>query len=164
MSTEDSHVTFEESGCSGTRCRRCRKWWRSNLLIILLFLAVSAGAGIGYVLRSVPPFDQPKLNTRAMMLLFFPAELMIRVLTLISLPLILSSLISSVGAMDSAAGGKIGLRALAYYVGTTILAVGEGLGFIYAVRPGAGNSTLERLETDYTVQTSKVENILDMIR
>ena len=98
------------------------------------------------------------------MLLFFPAELMIRVLTLISLPLILSSLISGIGAMNAATGGKIGIRAVGYYVGTTILAVCEGLGFIYAVRPGAGEATLEKLTTNRTLQTTKVEAILDMIR
>ena len=77
--------------------------------------------------------------------------------------MVVCSLISGIGALDTATSGKIGLRTLCYYVGTSTLAVCQGFCWIYAVRPGAdvrlsGHENFERKES------SSVDGFLDMIR
>ena len=49
-----------------------------------------------------------------------------RIMTALTIPLLMSSLISSLGSLEPVLTGKIGFRVLAYYVGTTTLAVTEG--------------------------------------
>ncbi len=84
---------------------------------------------------------------------------------LITLPMIFCSLISGIGALESGASGKIGLRTLCYYVGTSTLAISEGLCWIFAVRPG-GDVTLPPLPDDDARprEYSSVDGFLDMIR
>ena len=77
--------------------------------------------------------------------------------------MIVCSLISGIGALDSATSGKIGLRTMCYYVGSTTIAVCEGLCWIFAVRPGAD----VKLTDEVTVERkgySTVDGLLDMIR
>lgn len=59
---------------------------------------VCAGVCLGIVLRLfVPPFQQPDLHPREMMYLYLPAEILLRMMTLLALPLVISSLISAIG-------------------------------------------------------------------
>ena len=77
--------------------------------------------------------------------------------------MIICSLISGIGALDSATSGKIGLRTICYYVGSTTVSVCEGLCWIFAVRPGAD----VQLTEDEAVEKkdySSVDGLMDMIR
>ncbi|ELU16396.1 hypothetical protein CAPTEDRAFT_182034 [Capitella teleta] len=104
-----------------------------------------AGCAVGWVLSSTPPFDHPKKATRELGYLFFPAELILRALSFVSLPLIVSSIASSLGALDYATSSKVMARVLFYFVVTGLLAMGEAVGISYAIRPGkyalGGNHT-----------------------
>ena len=65
--------------------------------------------------------------------------------------------------MDAKIFGKVGLKTLAYYIGTTTLAVGEGLVWILSVRPG---TTVEPTE-DKNIKKryySGMDGLLDVIR
>ena len=77
--------------------------------------------------------------------------------------MIICSLISGIGALDAATSGKIGLRTMCYYVGTTTISVCEGLCWIFAVRPGADVQLTEDenvAKKDY----SSIDGLLDMVR
>ena len=50
-------------------------------------------------------------------------DLFLRMLKSLILPLIISSLISAIGSLDLSLSGRIGARAIAYYMITTIFAV-----------------------------------------
>lgn len=154
-------LTGKKSCCS--RFARC---FFNNLLLLLLFLAVAGGVCAGWFLRDVPPFDQPHVNTRDMMYLYFPAELLLRMMSLLSLPLIVTSLISGVGGLSSRSSGKIGAYTLAYYLCTTVLAVSEGFAFIFIIKPGA-NVTLAEKDQETVpsaVDFSRLDALLDMFR
>ena len=69
----------------------------------------------------------------------FLGDLFIRALKMIIIPLIVSSVVCGIqGIGDASALGKIGLRTLLYYLGTTFLAVCGGLLVVNLLDPGAG--------------------------
>ena len=73
------------------------------------------------------------------------------------------SLISGISKLDAKIFGKVGLKTLTYYIGTTTLAVGEGLVWILGVRPG---TTVEPTE-DKNIKKryySGMDGLLDVIR
>jgi Na+/H+-dicarboxylate symporter len=69
-------------------------------------------------------------------MLFFPAELILRVISFISLPLVVSSIASSLGALDYATSSKVMARTVLFFVLTGLVAVGEAVALSYAIRPG----------------------------
>merc|ERR1711977_57515 len=91
--------------------------------------------GIG-IKGSVQRLEQPDRYT-VITLIGFPGELLIRMLKLLILPLISCSLIVGLTSLDSRVTGRVGVRAIVYYIGTTILAAIMGLILVLAIRPGA---------------------------
>ena len=59
-----------------------------------------------------------------------------RMLKMLILPLIVSSLIVGLADLDQSASGKLGRRAVVYYMATTGLAVILGILLVVAINPG----------------------------
>ncbi|KJH39821.1 hypothetical protein DICVIV_14285, partial [Dictyocaulus viviparus] len=57
------------------------------------------------------------------MLVSFPGELLMRVLKMMILPLIITSLISGLSQLEAKQCGKLGSLAFIYYIATTFIAV-----------------------------------------
>ncbi len=64
----------------------------------------------------------------------YVGKLFLRMLKCIIIPLIIPSLIASVGSLDLSLSGKVGGRAVAYYMVTTVLAVILGIILVSSVR------------------------------
>ncbi len=65
--------------------------------------------------------------------------LWLRLLSMLVVPLIISSLITGVTSMgDLRTLGRLGGRTLAYYLGTSLLAIATGLFFVNLIHPGVG--------------------------
>ena len=60
-------------------------------------------------------------------------ELFLNMLKGIIIPLIIPSLISTIGSMDIGLSGKVGLRAVAYYLSTTAFAVTMGIVLVVSI-------------------------------
>lgn len=131
---------------------------RHNLLVILLIVALLLGIVLGVCLRLRP---EPYTD-RELMYIRFPGELLMNMLKLLILPLIVSSLISGMTSLDTRASGKLGLRAVVYYLTTTLLAVILGIVLVVAIEPGKrgdkpeGGSEFRDLEP--------ADTFLDLIR
>ena len=84
---------------------------------------------------------------------------------LLTAPLIISSLVSGAGSLDTRAVGWVGTSAFTYYLGTTMLAVAEGLVFMLALRPGSNETTMVN-STDMVASFNEtgVDLMLDVIR
>uniref|UniRef100_A0A8B9PZI7 Amino acid transporter n=1 Tax=Apteryx owenii TaxID=8824 RepID=A0A8B9PZI7_APTOW len=87
-----------------------------------------------------------------------------RMLKLIILPLIISSMITGVAALDSSISGKIGLRAIIYYFCTTLIAVILGIVLVVIFKPGASQRAEEIERVGSTPEVTTVDTLLDLIR
>ena len=133
---------------------------KSNLLVIFTLIAVLLGLILGLILQ------QFNLDNQAIAIIGFPGEILLRLLKLLIVPLILTSIISGITSLDIKSSGRIALRGLAYYFSTTILAIILGLILVIVVSPGLKNETPASLsDSSIALETrSTLDAALDMIR
>ena len=87
--------------------------------------------------------------------------LFLRLLRMIIVPLIVASIVSGVAGQASAAGlGKLGLKTLAYYLSTSLLAIVVGLFLVNLIQPGVG-AEIQLEETPEGLQT--ITSVSDLV-
>uniref|UniRef100_A0A8C7CEM3 Amino acid transporter n=1 Tax=Oncorhynchus kisutch TaxID=8019 RepID=A0A8C7CEM3_ONCKI len=131
---------------------------RRNLFVLLTIAAVALGVMLGFALR---PHN---LTLRKIKYFAFPGELLMRMLQMLVLPLIISSLVTGISSLDSKASGKMGMRAVVYYMVTTLIAVFIGIVIVIVIKPGKGlrDSPVASSGTIEPVQAA--DAFLDLIR
>ncbi|XP_078411959.1 excitatory amino acid transporter 4 [Cetorhinus maximus] len=130
---------------------------KKNAFVLLTIFAVILGIILGFTLR---PY---KLSYREIKYFSFPGELLMRMLQMLVLPLIVSSLVSGMAALDSKASGKMGVRAVVFYMVTTIIAVFIGIVMVMIIHPGKGSKVdLHREGKIEKVQAA--DAFMDLIR
>lgn len=134
---------------------------RENLLTILTVGGVVLGIVLGLIVR----FTTDKWTEREISYIYFIGDIFLRMLKALILPLIISSLISAVGNLDLSLSGKIGSRAVGYYLLTTVMAVVLGIILVSTIQPG------NRIgQNDIPTDSSKGRNVtitdtlLDLVR
>ncbi|NXC28151.1 SATT protein, partial [Campylorhamphus procurvoides] len=143
--------------------RGCRGFLRRNALVLLTVSGVVAGVALGAAVRGA------QLGPAQVAYLAFPGELLLRMLRMVILPLVVCSLVSGAASLDTRSLGRLGGIAIAYFLGTTLLASGlaVALGFII-VRPGAGASALNTpalgLPGALPAGKETVDSFLDLVR
>ncbi|KAI1239991.1 Excitatory amino acid transporter 3, partial [Lamprotornis superbus] len=115
--------------------------------------------GFGVLVR-----EYGKLSNLDKVYFAFPGELLMRMLKLIILPLIISSMITGVAALDSSISGKIGLRAVVYYLCTTVIAVILGIVLVVTIKPGVTQKASEIDRMGSSPEVNTVDAMLDLIR
>lgn len=147
----------------GKRCgKKCLSAGKENLLLILLLGSVIFGCAVGFIVRAVRP--SMMTNKREVMYLLFPGEMLMRMLRMLILPLIMSSLISGIAGLDAKTCGKMGLRTIAYFATTTIIAVILGIIMCVTIQPGSGQSGEKLKRYGSTKRVNSVDTFLDLIR
>ncbi|XP_067950828.1 excitatory amino acid transporter 3-like isoform X2 [Watersipora subatra] len=132
-----------------------------NVLLVLLIVFMCFGILIGLLLRGL---EEP-LNAQEIMFLGFPGDLLMRMLKMMILPLIISSLISGLANLDVGSSGRMGGRAVLYYLCTTFLAVVLGIILVSAIQPGnkASKGSLEQTTGGPSLVITS-DKILDLVR
>uniref|UniRef100_A0A8C1J359 Amino acid transporter n=1 Tax=Cyprinus carpio TaxID=7962 RepID=A0A8C1J359_CYPCA len=120
---------------------------------------LSAGIALGVLVR-----DYTSLSQLEKQYFGFPGEILMRMLKLVILPLIVSSMITGVAALDSEVSGRIGLRAVVYYLSTTIIAVILGIVLVTTIKPGVSQSADNIERAGSTPNVSTVDTLLDLVR
>uniref|UniRef100_A0A8C0GU68 Amino acid transporter n=1 Tax=Chelonoidis abingdonii TaxID=106734 RepID=A0A8C0GU68_CHEAB len=93
----------------------------------------------------------------------FPGELLMRMLQMLVLPLIVSSLVTGMASLDGKASGKMGLRAVVYYMMTTIIAVFIGILMVIIIHPGKGSK--DKLHREGKIeQVQTTDAFMDLVR
>ncbi|CAL1279167.1 unnamed protein product [Larinioides sclopetarius] len=134
------------------------RWMKKNLLLVLTVLAVLVGIALGFFARMF------SYTTETVTVVAFPGELLMRMLKMLILPLIISSMISGLAQLDAKACGKMGSWALLYYISTTIFAAVLGILLVLAIQPG--DPTIKEM-SDYrgdSRHVSTLDAFLDLIR
>ncbi|XP_073730542.1 solute carrier family 1 member 3b isoform X1 [Misgurnus anguillicaudatus] len=130
---------------------------RRNAFVLFTVGAVVVGITLGFALR---PY---KMSYREVKYFSFPGELLMRMLQMLVLPLLVSSLITGMAALDSRASGKMGMRAVIYYMTTTFIAVFIGIIMVLIIHPGKG-SKAEFAKQQKIAEVSPADAFLDLIR
>ena len=121
-------------------------------------MGVVFGVLLGFSLRTVKPSQD------TIMLIAFPGDLLMRMLKMLILPLISSSLITGVAVLDPKSSGKIGMYAILYYLGTTILAAVLGILLVVTIKPG-NKDTKEGIGQGTAKSTTTTQDaIMDLVR
>ncbi|XP_071041947.1 excitatory amino acid transporter 3 [Parasteatoda tepidariorum] len=129
-----------------------------NLITVATLLGVVAGIALGFGLKKVKTWTE-----REVMYVNFPGELFLNMLKCLILPLITSSLISAIGNLDTRLTGKIGFRAVAYYIATTIMAIILGIILVVTIRPGVGGIGADTGEKKNTKPQLTEDTLMDLI-
>ncbi|GCB80680.1 hypothetical protein scyTo_0016319 [Scyliorhinus torazame] len=134
-------------------------WLERNLLLLLTILGVILGAVFGCLLRMVPD-----LGLNFLLLVSFPGDILMRMLKMLILPLIISSLISGLSSLDARSSGRMGSRAMVYYMSTTIIAAALGVILVIAIHPGNRKLRKQMTVMSRNPEVSSLDAFLDLIR
>ncbi|XP_017326591.1 excitatory amino acid transporter 3 [Ictalurus punctatus] len=141
------------------RGRDVKGMLKRNWLLIATIASVLLGIGLGVLVR-----EYAALSHLDKQYFGFPGELLMRMLKLVILPLIISSMITGVAALDSEVSGRIGLRAVIYYFSTTIIAVILGIILVTAIKPGVSQTADNIDRAGSTPNVTTVDTLMDLIR
>lgn len=145
-----------------TRRERLKDGLKSNLLVILIVIGATLGFIVGIASnKPIQQLEEPNRST-VLTILGFPGEILIRILKLLILPLIVSSLIVGLSGLDSRVSGKLGLRACCYYFSTTLIAVIIGMCLVSAIKPGIGADKPTQAKKNEAVRP--LDSFLDIVR
>ncbi|CAG9533714.1 unnamed protein product [Cercopithifilaria johnstoni] len=133
-------------------------WLRQNLLLVLTIISVLLGILLGFFGRLL------NLTVQSIVLVSFPGELFMRMLKLMILPLIISSLISGLAQLDAKQSGRLGFLAIFYYFATTLIAVATGIFLVLTIHPGDPTIKHDIGENIETKTVSTLETFLDLLR
>ncbi|KAL4634995.1 excitatory amino acid transporter 5-like [Arapaima gigas] len=136
---------------------RVKNVCKQNGLLILSVLAVVIGCLLGFFLRS------RQLSEQEVKYFQFPGELLMRMLKMLILPLVVSSLMSGLAALDAKCSSRLGLITISYYLWTTFVAVVVGIVMVSIIHPG-GAAQKEDSEDSGKPIMSSADALLDLIR
>ncbi|XP_043990108.1 excitatory amino acid transporter 1-like [Gambusia affinis] len=131
---------------------------KRNAFVILTMAAVAVGIGLGFALRHID------MSEREITYLTFPGELLLRILQMMVLPLVVSSLIAGVSNVDRKDFGKIGLRTFIYYLVTTVIAAFTGIFLAVLIQPGKSSKHTSESSPTKTQAVHSVDAFLDLVR
>lgn len=146
---------------------KLKKHLSEQLITILTLASVVFGVIVGLILRNS---SNGKWSNREVMYIKFVGEIFLRILKGLTLPLIISSLIAAIGSLNLRLSGKIGGRAILYYLSTTVLAVSLGILLVLTIRPGVdrnGDVTTQMANRTSLSKYRKVtttDTMLDLLR
>jgi Na+/H+-dicarboxylate symporter len=143
--------------------KRLRKIALQNLLLILIIIGVIFGFIIGLSLNShvqSSRYDDEDREKIVMLISFF-GDIFVRLLKLLIIPLIITSIVMAVASLDTKTTGKLGRRTIIYYMSTTFIAVIIGVVLVVSIRPG---ETAVQYEKKPARHVDALDSILDLIR
>ncbi|XP_076332804.1 excitatory amino acid transporter-like isoform X2 [Tachypleus tridentatus] len=138
--------------------RKVLSWLKENLLLILTICGVLLGIVIGFLARFADYGED------TVMLVSFPGDILMRMLKMLILPLIVSSMISGLAQLDPKSSGKMGSYALSYYFATTMLAAIVGIILVCSIHPGDPSIKEEVGSGTEDKSVSTLDAFLDLIR
>uniref|UniRef100_A0A3Q3BRG7 Amino acid transporter n=1 Tax=Kryptolebias marmoratus TaxID=37003 RepID=A0A3Q3BRG7_KRYMA len=104
------------------------------------------------------------MSPREIMYVTFPGELLMRILKMMVLPLVISSLITGMSNVGIKTYGRIGLRAFSYYMVTTVIATFTGIALAVSIKPGKSSRQTSEPSGGKSQTVQSVDSFLDLIR
>ncbi|XP_070783110.1 excitatory amino acid transporter 3-like [Enoplosus armatus] len=146
----------EEGGC--VRLRTCWESMLRNKFLASSLAAVVLGIALGFILKLYVPMSE-----HDQLYIGFPGEILMRMLRVVGVPLIVTSVMTGVSVLNVSASRRIAGRAAAYFVSTTVLSVTTGLILVLLIKPGVAYAVVTG-EVDVEESFSGIDVLLDLIR
>ncbi|BFZ09489.1 hypothetical protein BsWGS_12528 [Bradybaena similaris] len=157
-----SGVKFTDRTGPGGACLSCLygtpRWCRKNLLLVMTVVGVILGIVMGLALRPA------QLSGDAIMLVSFPGDLLMSMLKMLIVPLIISSMITGLASLDPKNSGRMGLRAIVYYLATTFVAIILGIVLVLAIHPGDRDDGIRKRSKQEKHPPTSLDAFLDLLR
>jgi Na+/H+-dicarboxylate symporter len=123
--------------------------------------SVALGVVLGVGLKS----GNHQYTPREIVYIGFLGEIFLRMLKMLILPLIVSSLINALSDLNPKTAGRLGGVTVAFFAGTTLLAVIEGVALVLIIKPGHYAEDAEpKDEWTNDCAATAVDTILDLLR
>jgi Na+/H+-dicarboxylate symporter len=107
-------------------------------LTYFILIALVAGIVVGYGLHQAFDAKDPALATIADILKLLP-DVFLRLIKMIIAPLIMATIVTGIAGMgDSTALGRIGAKALVWFVSSSLVSLLLGMVLVNLFQPGAG--------------------------
>ena len=135
---------------------------KPHRLLLSVLLGVILGCIIGVSCHDVVQKSKDPSPQRLAMYIKFPGELFIRMLKLIVIPLITSSIIVALNDIDMKSAGRMGRRTMIYYIITTVLSAILGLVLAIIIQPGSDVN--EENAKSGSKDRNSVDSFLDLMR
>ncbi|XP_029355681.1 excitatory amino acid transporter 3-like [Echeneis naucrates] len=159
----------ENSSPSSTSCcdkmrTKCSDYFLQNTFQALSLISVAVGdvcllgVSLGLILKVYVPMTE--LDH---IYIGFPGEILMRMLQVVTVPLIVTSVMTSVSGLSIETSRKIAIRAAIYFVSTTFLAVIVGLILVLMIQPGVAYA-VDSGEPEDDEAFSTVDALLDLVR
>lgn len=125
-----------------------------NKLLIKIVIAIGLAILVGSFIN--PHYEISDVSVGEIFQFF--GDLFLDALNLVVVPLVSSSIISGVARIGrDNSFGKIGIKATAYYLGTSLIAIVIGLIFANLIRPGAGAEHLVEQASKMAASTVEIQ-------
>lgn len=147
----------KEDMLANRRISPLRRWVNNNLLLLLTTAGIVLGFAIGFGIRAVIP------SPTALTWIGMPGELFIRMLKLMVIPLIVSSVITATASMDARSNGRISLVAFIFITVTNVLACVIAIVLGLIMKPGVGVIS-DKMEPKSTTVIETSDVFADLLR
>ena len=139
---------------------------RKNSLTTKIFIALLLGAAAGALLHGFADGSAFVQDVLVGGIFYVVGQGFIRLMQMLVVPLVFCSLICGAAAIgDTKTLGKVGVKAIGFYLVTTMLAVAVSLGVASLLNPGLGldMSQVQAVDTTVTESAGFAETLLDII-
>ncbi|WP_313442542.1 dicarboxylate/amino acid:cation symporter [Novosphingobium sp.] len=107
-------------------------------LTLYIIVGMVLGIAVGWLLHAMIPADDPRLVQWADYFKLLP-DVFLKLIKMIIAPLVFATIVTGISGMgDSAALGRIGGKALAWFISASLISLGLGLVLVNLFKPGVG--------------------------
>ncbi|XP_037544538.1 excitatory amino acid transporter 3-like [Nematolebias whitei] len=138
--------------------RKFLKCVAENIFVLSNLTAVALGIVVGVVIKNF------NLTEDQLKRVGFPGEILMRMLQLVTVPLIVTSVITGVTGLSINTSRKIAVRAGVYFISTTLKAVTVGLILVLIMKPGWGSHAVVASDSEEDEEFSTIDALLDLFR
>ncbi|XP_014278467.1 excitatory amino acid transporter 3 [Halyomorpha halys] len=135
---------------------------KKGFLPIMTVVCTALGVGVGLILRANS--EGKPWRARHIMYMQFPGEIFLRMLKMLIIPLMVSSITAAVGGLDLSLSKKIGIRSILYYSASTGSAVLEGVILVTLIHPGNPEIYAAPKNLGASLNSTTTDTLLDLIR
>ena len=110
----------------------------NRIFTILIVSAMVLGIAVGWAVNQYASADQAKTVAENLSII---TDVFLRLIKMIIAPLVFTTLVAGIAHMeDSATIGRVGIKALGWFIGASIISLTIGLIMVHILQPGSGLS------------------------